>query len=363
MNKLIYLLAAAAFAVSCSQPKEGYTVKVNLENSEGQYVKLLSREGRAYVTFDSVLAGPGVFAEMSGELEGINTMYLTLDNSNGSVMLLMENASYEITGTLEEPVIKSDSKAQNDLIEYNEGLKPITEQMTNVRDEIMANRESEDSEMLDSLREAYYVLYDRQDDYDSVYIADHPGSHASVLALRGTFYMLDAPGLEAALSALDPSLARMEEYQYMESKLEKMKAVAVGQPYTDFGLMTPEGTELKISDVHQGNVLLVDFWASWCGPCRRANPELVEIYKAYYDQGFEILGVSLDRDSASWVKAIADDELTWAHISDLRYWDSEGAELYGVSAIPHAVLIDREGIIAAKNLSGDALREKIESLL
>jgi thiol-disulfide isomerase/thioredoxin len=127
--------------------------------------------------------------------------------------------------------------------------------------------------------------------------------------------------------------------------------------------MTPEGELLKISDVHQGNVLLIDFWASWCGPCRRANPELVEIYQDYNSQGFEILGVSLDRDSASWVKAIADDQLTWSHVSDLKYWDSEGAELYGVSAIPHAVLIDREGLITAKNLNGDELRAKIESLL
>jgi thiol-disulfide isomerase/thioredoxin len=363
MQKLIYLLVAVSMIVSCNQSNEGYTVKVNLDNSEDQYVKLLCREGRDYVTFDSVMATPGTFAVMNGELDGIQTMYLTLDNSNGSILLLMENATYEITGSLEDPVIESDSKAQNDLKEYNEGLKPITTRMSELRDKIMENRESEDSELLDSLREAYYELYDRQDNYDSVYISTHPGSHASVIALRGTFYMLDAPGLEAALSALDPSLARMEEYQYMEGKLEKMKAVAVGQPYTDFGLMTPEGELLKISDVHQGNVLLVDFWASWCGPCRRANPELVEIYKAYNEQGFDILGVSLDRDSASWMKAIADDELTWSHISDLKYWDSEGAELYGVSAIPHAVLIDREGNIAAKNLSGDALRETIESLL
>ncbi len=120
---------------------------------------------------------------------------------------------------------------------------------------------------------------------------------------------------------------------------------------------------LKVSDVHQGNVLLIDFWASWCGPCRRANPGVVEIYNTFHERGFDILGVSLDRDSASWVKAIADDQLTWNHISDLKYWNSEGAELYGVPAIPHTVLIDRNGIISAKNLEGDELREAIESLL
>ncbi|RLD51476.1 MAG: hypothetical protein DRI97_15660, partial [Bacteroidetes bacterium] len=96
---------------------------------------------------------------------------------------------------------------------------------------------------------------------------------------------------------------------------------------------------------------------------RDANPEVVEIYNTYHEQGFEILGVSLDRDSASWVKAIADDQLTWSHISDLKYWNSEGAELYSVMSIPHTVLIDRDGIITAKNLHGDKLREAIEELL
>jgi len=169
--------------------------------------------------------------------------------------------------------------------------------------------------------------------------------------------------LDAALSRLDAPLQQLEEYTYMNGKLERMKAVAIGKKYTDFGLETPEGEMLKVSDVHQGSVLLIDFWASWCGPCRRANPEVVEIYNQYHDQGFEILGVSLDRDSASWVKAIADDQLTWSHISDLKYWNSEGAELYGVPAIPHTVLIDRDGIITAKNLHGDELREAIEALL
>jgi thiol-disulfide isomerase/thioredoxin len=175
--------------------------------------------------------------------------------------------------------------------------------------------------------------------------------------------MLDAGELEKALNRLDTPLREMQEYEHMYAKMERLKAVDIGQEYTDFGLETPEGELLKISDVHQGKVLLIDFWASWCGPCRRANPEVVKIYNTYKGQGFEILGVSLDRDSARWVQAIADDQLSWHHISDLKYWDSEGAEIYGVSAIPHTVLIDREGIITAKNLHGDQLREAIESLL
>ena len=175
--------------------------------------------------------------------------------------------------------------------------------------------------------------------------------------------MLDSEDLETALTSLDAPLHEMEEYQYMAGKLERMKAVAIGNPYTDFELPTPDGESLKVSEVHKGNVMLIDFWASWCGPCRRANPEVVAIYSEYKEQGFEILGVSLDKDAASWKKAIEDDKLTWPQISDLEFWNSKGAELYGVPAIPHTVLIDREGTIIAKNLHGDELREAIESLL
>jgi thiol-disulfide isomerase/thioredoxin len=216
---------------------------------------------------------------------------------------------------------------------------------------------------MDSIETAYDELYSESQAYDSAYIADHSASFASVMILRGIFYSFTADELDAALSGLDPELHQMEEYTFLATKLERMKAVDIGQTYTDFELGTPEGNLLKVSEVHNGKVLLIDFWASWCGPCRAANPEVVEMYNAYHDQGFEILGVSLDRDSASWVKAIADDKLTWPHISDLKFWNSEGAELYGVSSIPHTVLIDQEGIITAKNLHGEELREAIEKLL
>jgi len=363
MRKLIWIMLAIITLQACDQNKEAYTIEVNLYGSGGKWIKLMALEDRNYVTYDSAFAEAGSPAVLTRGVDGVKSMYLTVEDADGSVRMLVENSSYSLGGTLEEPEIKTDSKAQNDLNAYNEKIRPITEKMTELVAELRKGPDPENPQKSDSLREAYYELYDKQRTIDSVYIGENPSSFASVLALRGIFYTLDNEELEAALTRLDTPLQEMEEYKYMNGKLERMKAVAIGQKYTDFGLETPEGEMLKVSDVHQGNVLLIDFWASWCAPCRRVNPVVVEIYNTYHEKGFDILGVSLDRDSASWVRAIADDHLIWNHISDLKYWNSEGAELYGVPAIPHSVLIDRNGIISAKNLESDELKEAIESLL
>ncbi|PID91526.1 MAG: hypothetical protein CSA96_07940 [Bacteroidetes bacterium] len=362
MKKLILLFAAFIAFQACTQEQEGYQIKLDLEGIENQWIKLNSLENGAFVVIDSVLVKEGSETTLNGTTEGIRTVFLTMDGSQSSVRLLLQNAQYEIHGSLEDPEISTDSKAQSDLNAYNADLKELKGQMNALRAELQGMTEN-DQARIDSLRTAYYALYDEQEKADSAYIAGHPASFASVLALRRTFYAMEADELEKALASLDPALQEMEEYGYMKQKLERMQALKIGAPYTDFGLPTPEGKVLKVSDVHQGQVLLIDFWASWCGPCRRANPELVALYDAYHDRGFEILGVSLDRDSTDWVKAIADDKLNWHQISDLKYWNSAGAELYGVSSIPHTVLIDREGKIVGKKLHGDELRSAIEEQL
>ena len=150
----------------------------------------------------------------------------------------------------------------------------------------------------------------------------------------------------------------------IKSNVEKMKATAVGQKFTDFEMQTPDGKPVKLSDyAGKGKVVLVDFWASWCGPCRREMPNLVEAYKQYKGKNFEIVGVSLDQDGEAWKKAIKDLGITWPQMSDLKYWDCEGARLYAVSSIPHTVLIDGEGTIIARGLHGEGLQEKLAETL
>ncbi len=147
----------------------------------------------------------------------------------------------------------------------------------------------------------------------------------------------------------------------MQAEIDRMAALQEGGQAPDFSQATPDGAAVSLSDF-RGKVVLVDFWASWCGPCRRENPNVVKLYEKYRAEGFEILGVSLDRKKDRWLQAIEADGLTWTQVSDLKGWRNEVAQLYGVRSIPYTVLIDQEGRIIARRLRGDALERKLAEL-
>lgn len=154
----------------------------------------------------------------------------------------------------------------------------------------------------------------------------------------------------------DPVLVKIQ------GLLERQKNTNVNQKFIDFTMRTPEGKEISLSDkVGKGKYVLVDFWASWCGPCRRSMPELKEVYSQYKDK-LEIVGVSLDNDEQAWKNAISSLGLSWTHMSDLKRWKSEAAVLYGVNSIPHTLLIDNEGMIIARNLAPQDVAKKLSGI-
>lgn len=191
-------------------------------------------------------------------------------------------------------------------------------------------------------------------------------SRTYMLALGGVI-----SALQAAKSPLLSNYAKRYVDKYRKTEPEasaqldqmlKMSASFItGNEAPDFSMDNPEGKSVKLSDF-RGKVLLIDFWASWCGPCRRENPHVVELYHKYHPKGFDILGVSLDKAREPWLKAIETDGLIWNHVSDLKGWANSAAQLYGVSSIPHTVLLDKEGKIIARNLRGPALDAKLAEI-
>lgn len=195
------------------------------------------------------------------------------------------------------------------------------------------------------------------------FIKENPSSLVAAYVLYRDFsYRLSPEEIRQNLQLLDPKLSNTPYVAVLKDLVNVLTRVGVGNKAPDFDGLTPEGKSTKLSD-HFGKYLLLDFWASWCGPCRRENPNLVKAYQKYHDKGFEIFAVSLDKDKEAWLKGIKDDNLSWTHVSDLAFWNSAAAKLYGVRAIPANVLIDPNGVIVGRNLRGEDLDKKLEELL
>lgn len=199
----------------------------------------------------------------------------------------------------------------------------------------------------------------------SEYIAKHPASIATAYILYRYYpYRLTADEIRNNVKLLDASLSNTTYVKTLLEVANTLESVNIGCDAPDFSAASPEGKEIAMKQVLKGTkYLLVDFWASWCKPCRKENPNVLKAYQMYHDKGFDVLGVSLDKSHDAWTKAIADDGLVWQQVSDLKYWDCDAAKLYGIRLIPGNVLINSDGKIIARYLKGQDLLDFLGELL
>jgi thiol-disulfide isomerase/thioredoxin len=201
-------------------------------------------------------------------------------------------------------------------------------------------------------------------EYTSTFPENNPTSFLSVLLLDNMFNQpeVNIQKIKLVYESLMPKLQKTKPGLSIKTKIENYKEISVGNVAPDFSGPTPDG-KIRSLKASLGKVTIIDFWASWCGPCRKENPNVVALYNEFHSKGLNIIGVSLDKDAAKWNEAIAKDSLTWYHVSNLQFWTDPIAVLYNIKSIPATYILDEKGVIIATNLRGEELRAKIASIL
>lgn len=365
MKKLIVLLLAAIVMASCtSEQKENqYTLKVNVDTIVDGYAYLQSRVNGEWVKLDSALMVEGSF-NMNGTVENPEMNYVYIQGIQRNVPLFLDQGDIVID------VFKDDyaattitgSAAHDEYNAFQDEMNVINDKKREVYAQYRTAKAEDNTGVMDSLSAVMDGLYEEEQAFIKDYVKKNNASVASPFIANSHSYSWSVGEMEEILDNFDAALAVLPDYKKFADRIKVLQRVEVGQPLVDFTQKDTTGVDITLSEINKGKYLLVDFWAAWCGPCRRENPNVLACYKDFHDKGFDVLGVSFDDNREKWIKAIQDDGLIWHQVSDLSGWNNAAGKLYGIRAIPANILLDPDGMIIAKDLRGEDLRAKLEEI-
>lgn len=377
MKKVFLLLLLGPSLTVCAQKSWQYKIKgyvgAGLDSSK---VRMQFPEDGKLVE-DSAVVLNGTFELKGNRSEPVKVFLALIAKSNGT----NNRSSVEVLNLYLEPGVITVTPVNNsfraaevkggpvnrDYAVLSQMVKPQTDGLRKLMTDYAALpdadkkdpaiKASRDSAMT-TLREAKKVLL-------KDYVTRNPGSPIALDALME--YAGSSPDyktIQPMFATLSAKARKSKAGTAFAARLEKAQKTGIGQMAPEFAQADTSGNMIRLSSF-RGKYVLLDFWASWCVPCRAENPTVVKAYQQYKDKGFTVLGVSLDKPDARdrWLKAIADDQLTWTQVSDLKFWNNEAAKLYGIQAIPQNYLIDPSGKIVASNLRGEALLDQLKALL
>lgn len=363
-NILIAIIALGMTACAKAPEQKGFVVKGKIRNLTGNQITLQELTTKGLVFIDSATVGTDGSFEFNGNVT--QKTFCVIQANNSAIVLMVDSVAdmmlnidagkpedFTVTGSNDTEKLKKLLQLNN---AYMLGVQALETKYAAYSNNVPP------ANIQEQIRK----------DYDSIMNARSTALQAHVLGLENTLvpyfatnYLMpqaDFSFLKQVDAKYFTQFAGSKYAQELHKRIELLNKTAVGSIAPDIVLADPFGKTVSLSSL-RGKTVLIDFWASWCGPCRRESPNLVKAYNKYKTRGFEIFSVSLDDNRESWQKAINDDKLLWTHVSDLQKWNSSVVNQYNIESIPFTVLIDAEGRIIAKNLRGEALDAKLAEIL
>lgn len=360
MRLRLFFLVSMLLPISLLAQSAGFTIKGNIKGLAdgteiGLYVDDVNSEPIA-----SAKADKGSFT-LKGKVTEPYIHLLTYGDKTQRLTLFLDNSNVTVNGLVEaigNAEVKG-SPSHADFAAFNTEFSPLFERLTAIVKDINAGKPDANGAM----RKEYESLLAAIQDKTDKFINARPSSYVSPFAaMIATQLKPEVAVTEKRYNALSPQVQKGYFGNLLAKNIADTKVGGIGTEAVEFVQNDTSGAPVALSSF-RGKYVLIDFWASWCRPCRIENPTVVKAYNQYRSKNFTVLGVSLDRAKDPWIKAIADDNLTWTHVSDLKFWANEVAQKYKVESIPQNFLLDPNGKIIAKNLRGEDLLRTLKQLL
>jgi peroxiredoxin len=361
MKKIIFLLFLAPLGL-LAQKTPGFTIKGTLAGyPDGTTIRMVRNGENTDLATGKITKSK---FQLKGSVSEPVLCFVFIGNEQKPVELFLENKIITLSGSKSNPgkYKIEGSAAHKDFDEFVKEFVPLAQQMSALAGVINNTMPGPERDSLISTHTRMQQIVQRSIDK---LVNEKPNSVVTAFVLAATYSFNENPAqLEDRYNRLQPAVKESVAGMQLANTIADSKIGAIGSIATDFTQADTSGAPVSLSSF-RGKYVLVDFWASWCGPCRMENPNVVQNYKKFSPKNFTVLGVSLDRPGQKnkWIDAIHEDSLTWTHVSDLQFWNNAAARIYKIQSIPQNYLLDPDGKIIAKNLRGEALEAKLCELL